>query len=105
MIDTLRSDFLGCYGASFIDTPHIDSLADRGVRYQRAYSPHPVCVPARIALMTGMDAVKNGVLDNGQMLRPDHRQCGIDTWPEILSENGCYTVAVGKMHFYPWEAR
>jgi arylsulfatase A-like enzyme len=105
MPDQLRADFLSCYGAPFIDTPHIDGLAERGVLYGRAYSPHPVCVPARIALMTGMDAVKNGVLDNGQMLRPDHRACGIDTWPEILSENGYYTVAVGKMHFYPWEAR
>jgi arylsulfatase A-like enzyme len=105
MPDQLRADFLSCYDAAFIDTPHIDSLAGRGVIYGRAYSPHPVCVPARIALMTGMDAIKNGVLDNGQCLRPDHRACGIDTWPEILSEHGYHTVAVGKMHFYPWEAR
>jgi arylsulfatase A-like enzyme len=105
MPDQLRADFLSCYGASFIDTPYIDSLADQGVIYQRAYSPHPVCVPARIALMTGMDAIKNGVTDNGQTLRPDHRACGIETWPEMLSEHGYDTVAVGKMHFYPWEAR
>lgn len=105
MPDQLRADFLGCYGATFVQTPHIDALAEHGVRFERAYSPHPVCVPARVALMTGMDALKNGVLDNGQMLRPDHRQCGIDTWPETLSDHGYYTVAVGKMHFYPWEAR
>jgi arylsulfatase A-like enzyme len=105
MTDQLRADFLGCCGADFIDTPHIDSLSDQGVLYDRAYSPHPVCVPARIALMTGMDAIKNGVLDNGQTLRPDHRACGIDTWPELLSTAGYDTVAVGKMHFYPWEAR
>jgi arylsulfatase A-like enzyme len=55
--------------------------------------------------MTGMDAIKNGVLDNGQMLRPDHRACGIETWPEMLSNVGYRTIAVGKMHFYPWEAR
>jgi arylsulfatase A-like enzyme len=105
MPDQLRADFLSCYGADFVDTPHIDSLARPGVIYQRAYSPHPVCVPARIALMTGMDAIKNGVLDNGQTLRPDHRACGIDTWPELLADQGYRTVAVGKMHFYPWEAR
>jgi len=110
MPDQLRADFLSCYGAEFIHTPHIDSLAENGVIYDRAYSPHPVCVPARIALMTGMDAIKNGVLDNGQTLRPDHRACGIETWPEILTDaadkgGGYRTVAVGKMHFYPWEAR
>jgi arylsulfatase A-like enzyme len=105
MPDQLRADFLSCYGAEFIHTPNIDSLAESGVTYDRAYSPHPVCVPARISLMTGMDAIKNGVLDNGQTLRPDHQACGIDTWPELLSEAGYETIAVGKMHFYPWEAR
>ena len=105
MPDQLRADFLSCYGAAFIETPHIDSLAENGVIYTRAYSPHPVCVPARIALMTGMDAIKNGVLDNGQTLRPDHRACGIETWPKILSDSGYSPIAVGKMHFYPWEAR
>jgi arylsulfatase A-like enzyme len=105
MPDQLRADFLSCYGAEFIHTPHIDGLAENGVIYSRAYSPHPVCVPARIALMTGMDAIKSGVLDNGQTLRPDHRACGIETWPEILTDSSYSTAAVGKMHFYPWEAR
>lgn len=103
--DQLRADFLSANGASFIETTHIDSLADRGVRYSRCYSPHPLCVPARTALLTGMDGIKNGVLDNGHALRPDHQDCGIDTWPEILSRHDYTTVAVGKMHFYPWEAR
>ncbi len=105
MPDQLRADFLGCYGADLFDTPHIDSLADPGVLYKNAYTAHPLCVPARVSLLTGMDAIKNGVLDNGQFLRPDYRACGIKTWPEILSENGYYTAAIGKMHFYPWDLR
>jgi arylsulfatase A-like enzyme len=105
MPDQLRADFLGCYGASFVDTPHIDSLCQRGVLYTRAYSPHPVCVPARVSLLTGMDAIKNGVLDNGQFLRPDYREIGIGLWPEILNADGYYTAAIGKMHFYPWDLR
>ena len=80
MPDQLRADFLSCYGASFIDTPHIDALAAHGVRYQRAYSPHPVCVAARAALISGMDAVQSGVLDNGLFLRPDYRACGMHIW-------------------------
>jgi arylsulfatase A-like enzyme len=105
MPDQLRADFLSCYGADFIDTPHIDSLADSGVLYNSAYSAHPLCVPARVSLLTGMDAIKNGVLDNGQFLRPDYAACGIKTWPDILGDNGYYTAAIGKMHFYPWDLR
>ena len=105
MPDQLRADFLGCYGADFVQTPNIDRLAERGVRYQRAYSEHPVCVPARVALLTGMHGFKTGVLDNGQFLRPDYRDLGIQTWPEILADHDYYTVAIGKMHFYPWDAR
>jgi arylsulfatase A-like enzyme len=85
MPDQLRADFLSCYGAQCIETPHIDSLAEHGVRYDRAYSAHPVCVPARVALMTGMDGIKTGVLDNGQFLRPDYGRMGIQCWPEMLS--------------------
>ena len=105
MPDQLRHDFLSCYGADFIETPHIDALGQQGIRYTNAYSEHPVCVPARASLLTGMNAIKCGVLDNSQYLRPDYRNCGLETWPELLGEQGYYTVATGKMHFYPWETR
>ena len=47
--DQLRPDFLSTYGASFIDTPNIDRIANEGIRYTRPYSAYPVCVPARPA--------------------------------------------------------
>ena len=103
MPDQLRADFLSCYGATFIDTPHIDSIAEGGVRYERAYSASPICVPARASLLTGLNAIKNGVTDNGQWLSPDLAACGIETWPQTLSDQGYYTAAIGKMHFYPWD--
>ena len=105
MPDQLRHDFLSCYGAEFINTPHIDALAQQGVRYNRAYSEHPVCVPARASLLTGMNAIKTGVLSNGQYLRDDYRDCGLQTWPELLGQQSYYTVGTGKMHFFPWERR
>jgi len=105
MPDQLRHSFLGCYDADFLETPNIDRLSDEGVRYTRCYTEHPVCVPARVALLTGLHGFKTGVLDNGQFLRPDAAEMGLHTWPEMLNEAGYYTAAIGKMHFYPWDAR
>jgi len=102
--DQLRPDFLSCYGAEFIDTPNIDWIANNGFKYSRAYSAAPICVPARTSLLTGMNAIRNGVTDNQHFLRSDYRQIGIQTLPEILGNEGYYTAAVGKMHFYPWDA-
>ena len=101
--DQLRHDFLRCYGADFIETPNIDGIAARGVTYEKAYSPTPICVPARASLLTGCNSIKNGVMDNDHWLRDDLAACGINTWPELLSGGGYYTAAIGKMHFYPWD--
>lgn len=105
MPDQLRSDFLGCYGAGFVRTPNVDRLAARGVRFARAYSLHPLCVPARASLLLGQHALRTGVLDNQHFVPPDYRARGLATWPELLNARGYYTAAIGKMHFYPWDAR
>lgn len=101
--DQLRQDFLSCYGARFIRTPHMDGLAQHGVRFANAFSASPVCVPARTALLTGMNALRNGVTDNLHAIRADYQDAGIRTWPQILADAGYYTASVGKMHFYPWD--
>ena len=101
--DQLRADFVGCYGASFARTPAIDALAAESVLYERALSMHPVCVPARAALLTGCNALTTGIVDNTHWLRPDHRDCGMPSWPALLSAAGYHTEAIGKMHFIPWD--
>lgn len=45
---------LGCYGAPNVSTPHLDALAEKGVRFTRVFSTSPVCAPSRSAFMTGM---------------------------------------------------
>ena len=103
--DQLRADFLSCYGARFIATPHIDRLCNGGTRYARAIAPAPLCVAARASLLTGVNAIKHGAIDNYSWLRPDHSTCGLPTLPEVLSDAGYHTESIGKMHFYPWDAR
>jgi arylsulfatase A-like enzyme len=101
--DQMRADFLGCYGAGFAQTPAIDALAAESIIYERAASMHPVCIPARAALLTGCSAVSTGVLTNNQWLRPDHEACGQPSWPSLLARAGYHTEGIGKMHFIPWD--
>ena len=62
--DQLRPDFLSCYGAQFMNTPNIDALCDGSVQYRHTVSPTPICVPARASLLTGLNSVQHGVLEN-----------------------------------------
>ena len=101
--DQLRADFLGCYGAGFAQTPCIDALAAESIVYERAASMHPVCIPARAALLTGCNAISTGVLTNNEWLRPDHEACGQPSWPSLLARAGYHTEGIGKMHFIPWD--
>ncbi|HEX2514953.1 MAG TPA: sulfatase-like hydrolase/transferase, partial [Chloroflexota bacterium] len=49
--DQQRWDSLPCYGLDFMRTPHLDRLAREGVVFERAYTPAPLCVPMRAAMM------------------------------------------------------
>ncbi len=53
MPDQQRADCIGCFGNAHIQTPNIDALAARGMKFENAYVNHPVCGPSRVNLMTG----------------------------------------------------
>lgn len=53
LADDLGYTDLGCYGNVFNETPHIDSLAKRGMKFTQAYAASPVCSPSRAAILTG----------------------------------------------------
>ena len=100
--DQLRWDYVGAYNAnSFIYTPALDSLARDGCLYERAYSPNPVCIPARYNLMTGLTARHHGFDDN--YFESQAKVCPwyLPTFAQILSDCGYNTAAIGKMHFQP----
>lgn len=89
-IDTLRADHLGCYGYKQIRTANIDALAAESVRFERAYTPVPVTLPAHTAIFTGTYPTLNGMHDfSGNKLNPKQ-----PTLATILRQQGYATGAV-----------
>jgi arylsulfatase A-like enzyme/tetratricopeptide (TPR) repeat protein len=64
-IDTLRADHLGSYGYAGAQTPALDALAARGLRFEQASTVAPLTLPAHSSLMTGTFPAYHGVRDNG----------------------------------------
>ena len=96
MADQLRWDYLSCYGARHIDTPNIDWLASRGVRFDRAYVQSPICGPSRMSFYTGRYVRSHGSTWNGFPLR-----VGEITLGDHLREIGAKCSLVGKTHMTP----
>lgn len=64
--DDLGYGELGCYGQTFIETPHIDALAKDGIRFSQFYSGSAVCAPARCVLLTGKHTGKAYIRGNDE---------------------------------------
>jgi arylsulfatase len=94
--DQQRADTLHAAGNPIIKTPNLDRLAGEGVLFESAYTPSPVCVPARCSLIYGQYPHHTGCTDNPDVM-PDDRPSMMD----LLAEAGYRTHGVGKMHFRP----
>ena len=57
-------DCTGIDGHSILETPHLDQLANEGVYFPKAYTPCPVCIPARVVIMTGQSPYRTGYFWN-----------------------------------------
>jgi choline-sulfatase len=98
--DQQRGDCTGIDGHPILETPHLDQLANEGVYFPLAYSPCPVCVPARMVIMTGKSPYNTGYFSNSsKALDAEH------TLPSVLSRLGYQTQLIGKGHFNPQRAR
>ena len=88
-IDTLRADHVGSYGAAHAHTPHLDTIAAEGVRFDVAISPAPLTLPSHASLMTALDPPDHGVRHNAIHRLGD----GIPTLAEHLRAAGYATAA------------
>lgn len=114
---------LGCYGSTFHQTPHLDKLASRGVRFTQAYAANPLCSPTRSSVLTGLWPARTGItapvghlpkvvlekaLTQGnpkQRVRIAESVTRLDTkyttLPEVLRDAGYHTGHFGKWHLGP----
>lgn len=96
MADQLRFDYLGCAGHPTLRTPNIDALAERGVRFERAYVQSPICGPSRMSFYTGRYVRSHGATWNNVPLRAGEMTLG-----DHLRPLGMDTVLCGKTHMTP----
>jgi choline-sulfatase len=85
---------LGCQGHPVVRTPALDALAARGTRFTRAYTPSPICIPARASLATGLHVHETGCWSSAE---PYFGQ--IESWMHRLRAAGHPVTSIGKLHF------
>lgn len=121
VIVILADDFgwtdLACYGSDLHETPHLDRLAQEGMKFTQAYSACTVCSPTRAALLTGKyparlhitDWIPGLMPDNPKLLVPDwtkYLPTSESTLAEVFQSAGYATASIGKWHlggeaYYP----
>ncbi|MGI9426607.1 MAG: sulfatase-like hydrolase/transferase [Hyphomicrobiaceae bacterium] len=94
MADEHTQRILGCYGDQHVYTPNLDRLAARGTRFTDAYTPCPICVPARASFATGRYVHEIGHWDNGHPYSGEPR-----AWGNVLQRNGHLVDSIGKLHY------
>ncbi len=92
--DEHRRDALGCYDHPLVKTPNLDKLAERGIRFENAYTTSPICVPARASLATGEYVHKTRCWSNAQAYGGQPR-----SWGHQLQSQGINVESIGKLHY------
>src|SRR5437763_1048968 len=89
----------GSYGHPVARTPNIDRLAQRGVRFDRAYCQYPLCNPSRTSFLSGLRPDSTQVFNND--VNPQTKLPRAVLLPEYFQKHGYYTACIGKVAHYP----
>ncbi|KAF7689435.1 hypothetical protein HF521_012788 [Silurus meridionalis] len=104
MVDDLGIGDLGCYGNTTLKTPHIDKLAEDGVKLTQHIAASPLCTPSRAAFLTGRYPIRSGMASHGLIgvYIISAVSGGLPreeiTFAKILKEQGYATALIGKWH-------
>jgi len=110
LADDLGWADLGCYGSTFYETPNLDRMAKKGMRFTNAYAASPVCSPTRASILTGKYPARLGITDwlpgrkdqpSQKLKRPQLPTCLAleeNTLAEALKAGGYKTAFFGKWH-------
>lgn len=94
MSDEHQARAMGCAGHPFVQTPHLDALAARGTRFSNAYTPSPICVPARASFATGLYPHQTRLWDNAMPY-----DGSIRGWGHALQDIRVPVESIGKLHY------
>ena len=95
--DQQRWDTVSAYGCNDIcKTPHIDELAEEGMKFRNAFTTSAICAPSRASIMTGLYAHRHGVIDNFTDIKE-----GTPLLGECMRDAGYYCGYAGKWHVSP----
>ncbi|MFB3785784.1 MAG: sulfatase-like hydrolase/transferase [bacterium] len=87
-VDTLRADYLSCYGNPWIETPTIDYMAKNGVLFENCYAASSTTLPSHASILTSLRPYEHGVINNNYRLAEV-----VPRLPQIMRENGYKTGA------------
>ena len=96
--DDLTAEALGCYGNAQCNTPNIDRLAKRGMRFTRAFCQFPLCGPSRAALMSGLYAQTIGTRGNYHGDLFDRNLGDRPSMTQHFKQHGYYTARISKIY-------
>ena len=94
MSDEHQARALGCAGHDFVKTPNLDRLASGGLRFASAYTPSPICVPARASFAVGRHVHQTRLWDNAMPYTG-----AIPGWGHALQAEGIAVESIGKLHY------
>ena len=94
MSDEHTRSVMGAYGNPLVKTPALDRLANSGARFENAYTPSPICIPARASFATGTQVFEHRCWSSAEPYYGQH-----ESWMHRLRARGNEVVSIGKLHY------